>query len=153
MVSELIKQFEKINSLYEKMLELTDESFHALKTKKLDKRYELQIEEDKTHKEMALCFRGLKEIVAVLCKEAGCEEEKIQSLLPFLSVEDKERVLACQKTAFHYDKKLQNNLKTTLCLTKAMMEVNQQEIDAAIYLIGKSSPPGGGNGVLVNRKL
>jgi hypothetical protein len=153
MVSELIKQFEKINGLYEVMIALTEESFQALKTKKLDKRSELQMQEERTHKEMAICFQELKQLVVALCEQKGCEEHRIHSLLPHLSVEEKEQVMACQKTAFHLDAKLQNNLKSTLCLTRAMMEVNQQEVEAAVYLIGKQTPPGGGNGVLVNRRL
>lgn len=151
MVIDLINQFERINSLYEKMIELTEKSFQALTYKRLEERYELQQEEERVHKEMILAFQLLKETIKRTCKAKGCKEEKLHSLLPFLSLEQREEILSRQKKVFKQEKKFQQNLQSNILLTKAMMEVSQIEVEAALYLIGKNSPKN--SGLLVDRKL
>lgn len=152
MARTLIEEYEALHSSYERLIASTDESFHAVKTKNLVKRQKLQAEEEVLHQELRQQVQTIQSLLKEMCRERGVREETAEALLPYLSVGEKEKLHACQRAIRVQDERLKENLKSTLQLTKAMMEVNQQEMDAAVYLLGKAGPQGK-NGLFIDRRL
>lgn len=142
--------YEELFKHYETMIRLTEESFHALKTKQFEQRSVLQQQEEEGNDALTNAFLALKEAVMVACQHYGCDTDTIDALLPHVGMEEKEQLMECRKKALEYDQHLQQNLRNAMGLSKAMMEVTQQEVDAAIYLVGKHQS-NGGNSVMFNR--
>ena len=121
MIKEIIKQFQDMNRHYEPLIQLTEDIFEALKYKNFDQVELLNKRQIMLLFDLERSLQKLKTCIQTHCKTQGKEEFKLSALLPHMTVEEKEEVMACQRYAFTCEKKLKNNIKNNECLVQTMM--------------------------------
>jgi hypothetical protein len=63
----------------------------------------------------------LKKQISNLCKKFNIREEKLQNLHEFMSEEEYEQIMACQRYAINSEKKIKNKLKNNERLVQSKM--------------------------------
>lgn len=150
-MEKLIQQFENAISEHKKTLECIEEVFINLKTREMKK------VEASTRRQM-LCMidvedaiEGLKRQIVEECKERGCEEHRIACLLPFMTVEEKEKITTCQREVF----RLEGELVTGLRRNQRQIEILMAPSAAVVEVFSETMERevGKGNAGFYDRKI
>lgn len=150
MIIKIVEQFNQVNNSYENLVQLTEKTFSCLKTKNFKDLDACNKQEILRTVELKERLSNLKEIIIKECEDKGIEEGKLSALFPFMTIEEKENVMACQKTAFHYEQKLKDNLKMNNCLAQAMMQTTKTVVDSWVYFANEERKNGN---TLINKKF
>jgi hypothetical protein len=148
-VQEVIKQFERVNICYEELITISENIFLLLKQRKFQALDIANREEINGVVKLQTELESLKEKVIKACEQRGDRTNKLSSLLPLLNAEERGKLLACQTTAFNYEKKLKNNTKMNQCLVEAMMNSSQTIVDTWVHIAKEEKQ----NNSFVNKKL
>lgn len=121
MFDNIINKFKKICSYYEQLNELSEEKFNLIKRKEFEKADSLTKKESLLFHDLKMNLESMKKSVVENCKEKGESAFKLENLLSYMTTVDKEEILAYQRCAFSYEKKLKNSIKNNERLVELMM--------------------------------
>jgi hypothetical protein len=134
MAKEIVDCFNQVNKSYESLIQKSSSKFHALKRNDFDELAKSHEEEKKAYMKLVLEQKKLKEVIVQKCGQKGLSDKKLNNLIPYFKIEEKEKVRACQQTAFTYAQKLKNVLASNAQLSQSLMQVVQNELDIAMHM-------------------
>jgi hypothetical protein len=137
LIEAIIESYEKVFHCYQKAVTLSESVFIALKEKKFEELERLNKSEKENVENIECCLQELKHHIVAMAKKKNVVEPKITSLLPYLSEEEKEKLLDVKQRAFHYEKRLKNNAEMNKCLAEAMMRCSETVVDTWVYMAKK----------------
>lgn len=150
MVQPIIEQFETAFNVHRQLIAMTEQKFHAMKTKNNEALRQLDKEEMACFFAFETETKKLQNVIQTICREKNTEQPVLSSLLPLVSVEEKEQLMACQKTAISLDRQLKNNLKMNECLALALMEASRAIVETAVHIANQEKT---GDNLFINEEL
>jgi hypothetical protein len=149
-MEQIIKQFKNINRIHEKMIELSEKKFIALKVKDMVGQKQLIQQEALCQFDLQESLEELKKIISTKCVENNITEVNLENLLPFMSIKEKEEVMACRRYAISHERKLKTNFQMYEKLIQALKESNELLMEAVMHVAEQEDV--GGN-LFINKEL
>lgn len=149
MVQDIINQFDELISVYKELLKLSEDKFIHLKKREILELDGINQKEKLKAVELDKGLNALRGKVKKALIEKNINGEKLSELYPHINQVDKERLLACQQTAFNFEKKLKNSTIMNQCLVKAMMQTSQTVVDTWVHVANTKNQKNS----FVNKKL
>ena len=139
MIQTIIKRFEDINQTYEMLLLNSEAIFVSLKTKEFEELDLLNGKRAAGLQELEEKLVQLKNEISLACSQLHIKEIGIRSLEPYMNLSEKEQIMAHQRDAFHFEKKLKNNTKVNQCLVEAMMACSQTIVETWVHVASQEN--------------
>ena len=148
-MENVMETFEQLHQTYQRLIENSEEIFHALKHKDFPQLKLLNLKQLRGNDELMVHLTTLGNQVTEVCQSHGIGEAKLSSLLPLASLVEKERLLEHQQRAFQAEKQFKNNAHINQVLAEAMMSCSQTIVDTWVHVAQMENK----NNSFVNRKM
>lgn len=129
----IIKKFEEFNALSNELIDITQNIYENLKEKNINKVDYLKRQQILITMDMEEARKKLINEIIKNCDELNMEKKTITSLLEYMTIEEKEQIMACQETAIRFDYKLENNLITIKRQLEYLMAPTETVVDILNY--------------------
>lgn len=132
-IALIIKKFEEFNALSNELIDITQNIYENLKEKNINKVDYLKRQQILITMDMEEARKKLINEIIKNCDELNMEKKTITSLLEYMTIEEKEQIMACQETAIRFDYKLENNLITIKRQLEYLMAPTETVVDILNY--------------------
>jgi len=149
-MEKIVKKFKEVNGIQETLIQLSEQKFLALQHDDKEAQKKLIQQEALKQFDFEEACEQLKASIREECQKKQVTNIHLESLVPFMTKEEKDELMACRRCAIRHDRKLKAIQKMNGGLAQSLAEAEKLLLDAILHVAEQEDV--GGN-LFINKEL